>query len=71
MIDPNREGQLICIGVLAMLIFHVFENVGMSMGIMPVTGIPLPLVSSGGSSILTVLAAMGLVLNVHMRQWAG
>lgn len=71
MIAPNREGQLICIGVLAMLIFHVFENVGMSMGIMPVTGIPLPLVSSGGSSILTVLAAMGLVLNVHMRQWAG
>ena len=71
MAAPNREGQLICVGVLCMIMFHVFESVGMSMGMMPVTGIPLPFISSGGSSILTVFAAMGLVQNVHMRQWAG
>lgn len=68
---PNREGQLICVGVLCMMMFHVFESVGMSMGIMPVTGIPLPFISSGGSALLTMFGAIGLVQNVHMRQWGG
>jgi rod shape determining protein RodA len=63
-------GTLICIGVLSMFVFQVFENVGMTMGIMPVTGIPLPFMSYGGSSTLTEFIAMGLVLNVHMRRFS-
>ncbi|WP_208028195.1 rod shape-determining protein RodA [Rhabdothermincola sediminis] len=62
-------GTLLCVGVLSMLAFQVFENVGMAMGIMPVTGIPLPLLSYGGSSTLTTFASLGLVLNVHMRRF--
>jgi rod shape determining protein RodA len=52
-----------------MFAFSVFENVGMAMGIMPVTGIPLLLLSSGGSSTITAFAAIGLVLSVHMRRF--
>ncbi|CAA9262648.1 MAG: Rod shape-determining protein RodA [uncultured Acidimicrobiales bacterium] len=63
-------GTLICVGVLAMLCFQVFENVGMTMGIMPITGITLPFVSFGGSSTLASFAAIGLVLNVHMRRYS-
>ncbi len=62
-------GTLVCTGVLAMLVFQMFENVGMTMGIMPVTGIPLPLVSYGGSSIIATLACIGLVANVGMRRF--
>jgi rod shape determining protein RodA len=58
-------GALLCVGVLAMLLFQVFENVGMAMGIMPITGLPLPFVSYGGSSLVATLLAIGLVLNVH------
>ena len=50
-----------------MFTFHVFENIGMCIGIMPVTGIPLPFFTYGGSSILTNLIAIGLVLNVDYR----
>jgi rod shape determining protein RodA len=63
-------GTLICIGVLSMFVFQVFENIGMTMGIMPVTGIPLPFMSYGGSSTLTEFVAIGLVLNVHMRRFS-
>ena len=63
-------GTLICIGVLSMLVFQVFENVGMTMGIMPITGLPLPLLSYGGSSVITTFLCLGLVLNVHMRRFA-
>ena len=63
-------GTLICVGVLAMILFQIFENVGMTMGIMPITGIPLPFMSYGGSSTITYLVAIGLVLNVHMRRFA-
>ena len=62
--------SLLCVGILCLLMFQIFENVGMTMGIMPVTGIPLPFVSYGGSSTITYFAAMGLVLNVHMRRFA-
>ena len=65
----DEFGMLVCVGVLAMLLFQIFENVGMTMGIMPVTGIPLPLMSDGGSSILAVFAAIGLVLNVHIHRF--
>jgi rod shape determining protein RodA len=66
----DEFGMLVCVGVLAMLTFQMFENIGMTMGIMPVTGIPLPLMSYGGSSILAVFAAIGLVLNVHIHRFA-
>ncbi len=62
-------GTLLCVGVMAMLLFQLFQSVGMTTGIMPVTGIPLPLLSYGGSSTLTSFAAVGLVLNVHMRRF--
>ncbi len=63
-------GMLICIGVLSMFLFQVFENVGMTMGIMPITGIPLPLLSHGGSSVVTIFAAVGLVINVGSRRFS-
>jgi rod shape determining protein RodA len=69
LLAKDSFGTLVCAGVLAMLLFQVFENMGMSMGIMPITGLPLPLLSYGGSSMLTTCAALGLVLNVHMRRF--
>jgi rod shape determining protein RodA len=62
-------GTLIAAGALAALVWHVFENVGMTMGLTPVTGIPLPLVSYGGSSVLAFLCLIGLVQSVHMRRF--
>jgi len=62
-------GALVCVGVLAMLAFQVFENVGMTVGIMPVTGIPLPFMSYGGSSMIATFACIGLVANVGMRRF--
>jgi rod shape determining protein RodA len=66
----DEFGMLVCVGVLAMLTFQMFENIGMTMGIMPVTGIPLPFMSYGGSSILTAFAAVGLALNVHIHRFS-
>lgn len=66
----DRVGALICVGVLSMFVFQMFQSIGMSMGIMPVTGIPLPFISYGGSALLANCAAMGLVLNVHMRRFS-
>jgi rod shape determining protein RodA len=68
-IARDRLGMLICVGVLAMLVFQVFQNVGMTMGIMPITGITLPFMSYGGSSVIASWLAIGLVLNVHMRRF--
>lgn len=62
-------GRLLCVGVLAMFAFQVFESVGMATGIMPVTGIPLPFLSYGGSSALTSFLAVGIVNDVHMRRF--
>jgi rod shape determining protein RodA len=66
----DLTGTLICVGVLAMLVFQIFENVGMTMGIMPIAGIPLPFMSYGGSAMVASFAAVGLVLNVHMRRFS-
>jgi rod shape determining protein RodA len=66
----DQTGTLLCVGVLAMLVFQIFENVGMTMGIMPIAGIPLPFMSYGGSAIITEFAAVGLVLNVGMRRFS-
>lgn len=61
---------LACIGVIGMFAFQVFENVGMTMGIMPITGIPLPFMSYGGSSTIVCFACVGLVANIHMRRFS-
>ena len=60
----NAFGRFICTGVGAMFLFHVFENVGMCIGLMPVTGIPLPFMSYGGTSLVTNMLAIGLVMSV-------
>ena len=60
----NTFGRLICVGVGSMFLFHVFENVGMCIGLMPVTGIPLPFISYGGTSLVTNMVAVGLVMSV-------
>lgn len=66
----DLAGTLICVGVIAMIAFQVFENIGMTMGIMPVAGIPLPLMSYGGSAVIATLAGVGLVQSVRMRRFS-
>lgn len=63
----NSLGTYICTGVAAMLIFQTFENIGMCIGIFPITGITLPFFSYGGSSLLTTLLSIGLVISVKYR----
>lgn len=71
-LSKNLYGTLIAGGVAAMLIFQVFVNVGMNLGIMPVVGITLPLISYGGSSVLVTLMAIGLLQSIHIQaQLAG
>ena len=67
--SKNDTGCFLCIGIAAMYAFHTFENIFMCIGLMPVTGIPLPFLSYGGSSVLTNFIAVGLVLSVwtHRR----
>ena len=60
-------GTLVAVGIVCWLGFQAFENIGMTVGIMPVTGLPLPFVSYGGSSMFAVMLAVGLLQNVHMR----
>ena len=64
--DPY--GTLVCTGVLAWFAFQAFENIGMTMGLMPMTGVPLPFVSYGGSSMFATMIGFGLLQNVHARQ---
>ena len=66
---PDRAGMYICMGIAGMLLFHVLVNVGMVIGRMPVTGIPLPLMSFGGSNTISVFAMLGLVNNVRLRRF--
>ncbi|HEX6879835.1 MAG TPA: rod shape-determining protein RodA [Terriglobales bacterium] len=66
---PDRAGTFLVMGVVAVLTFHILVNVGMVVGFMPVTGIPLPLMSYGGSSILFMFLALGIVMNVRMRRF--
>ncbi len=61
-------GRLICAGALAFIAFSVFENIGMTIGLMPITGIPLPFISYGGSASFAFFATIGLVLSVEMRR---
>ncbi len=65
----ERLGTMIVAGVLALFLFHVFINVGMAVGLLPIAGIPLPLMSAGGSALLAFYAGMGLCLNIRMRRY--
>ena len=60
----DRYGMLVIYGVIGMFLFHVFENIGMTLGLMPITGIPLPFISYGGSNMVTNMGAIALVLNI-------
>ena len=62
-------GTLIAAGVVSIFTFQMFINVGMAIGIMPVTGLPLPFISYGGSSLITSWILVGLLQNVHMRRY--
>jgi len=66
---PDRAGMYVCMGICALLLFHLLVNVGMVVGRMPVTGIPLPLMSSGGSGMLSVFLMLGLVNNIRLRRF--
>ena len=66
---PDRAGMYICMGVAAVFLFHVWVNIGMVVGRMPVTGIPLPLMSAGGSSTWSIFLMLGLVNNVRLRRF--
>ena len=66
---PDRAGTFVVMGVVAVLAFHILINVGMVVGFMPVTGIPLPLMSYGGSSVLFTFLALGIVMNIRMRRF--
>jgi len=63
----DLDGTLIIVGISAMWLFHIFENIGMCIGLMPITGIPLPFLSYGGSAMLSNLMAVGLVLGINIR----
>jgi rod shape determining protein RodA len=64
----DRLGKVLAVGVVTLLFCHVFINIGMNIRLMPVKGIPLPLLSYGGSSVLASLLAMGLLHNVHTHR---
>ena len=66
---PDRAGMYICMGVAGLVLFHILVNVGMVAGRMPVTGIPLPFMSAGGSSIWSSFLALGLVNSVRLRRF--
>lgn len=66
---PDRAGGFVIMGVVAVLLFHILVNAGMVVGFMPVTGIPLPLMSYGGSSLLFTFLALGIVMNIRMRRF--
>ena len=67
-VAPDRFGELLAGGVFAMVLVQVTENVGMNIGLLPIAGIPLPLISYGGSATITTLAALGLVQSVIVRR---
>lgn len=65
---PDNFGYLVVVGTMIMFFVQVLENIGMNIGVMPVTGIPLPFLSYGGSSLVVSLAAVGMVTNIHSRR---
>lgn len=65
----DRFGELLCVGVAAMIFSHVFVNIAMTIGFMPITGLPLPLISYGGSFMVSTMAALGIVQSVYIRRY--
>jgi rod shape determining protein RodA len=65
----DKLGIYIAVGGTSVLLFHILENMGMVVGLMPITGIPLPLLSYGGSAILSTFLFLGLIINVRMRRY--
>ena len=63
----DAHGRLLCVGVATFLFFHVFINIAMTVGLMPITGLPLPLLSYGGSFLMVVMSALGIVQSVYVR----
>jgi rod shape determining protein RodA len=66
----DRFGTYVAAGIISMWALQIFVNIGMTLGIMPITGIPLPFLSYGGSSLVTNFVAVGLLLNIHMRRFS-
>jgi len=64
----DKTGTIMAAGIMAMFLFHVLENIGMNIGIMPITGIPLPFISYGGTSMITNLLAVGILVNIWARR---
>jgi rod shape determining protein RodA len=65
----DEFGALVASGIVTMFTFHIFLNIGMTLGMMPITGIPLPLVSYGGSSLVMNMFAIGILLNIRMKRF--
>jgi rod shape determining protein RodA len=63
----SRFGRLLCVGVVSMIFCHVFINIAMTVGIMPITGLPLPLLSYGGSFMVVMMSSLGIVQSVYIR----
>jgi rod shape determining protein RodA len=63
----DKLGRLLCGGVVVMIFCHAFVNVAMTVGLMPITGLPLPLLSYGGSFMVVVMSSLGIVQSVHIR----
>lgn len=68
-LSKDMLGTYLCAGVFTMILWQVFQNVAMTIGVMPVTGLPMPFISYGGSSLVTFFVLLGLVQNVHMRRY--
>ena len=64
----NFFESFICTGIISLLTFHVFQNIGMVIGLIPITGIPLPLMSYGGSSVMSTMIGLGLILNISLKK---
>ena len=64
----DEAGSYVAIGIAGIFIFHTLENIGMTMGLLPITGIPLPFVSYGGSSLLSNIIMIGILLNISSRR---
>ncbi len=66
--SKDMFGTYVCVGIFGIMTWHIFQNIGMTMGIMPVTGVPLPFVSYGGSSLVAFAIMIGLIESIHMRR---
>lgn len=68
LVAREQTGRLLAVGIMSMIFFHVFVNIAMTIGLVPITGLPLPLISYGGSFIVSMMAALGIVQSVYMRR---